>query len=121
VRIYLWFLGNRLYARVGRRTVFLGNLANNPATAAIRLVKLLGAVDKPIQLRRVLRLVAAAVGSALRLVKAGRCRDSPRLKPRLWEVEALLEDAAHALSAVSPALARTLRRCLERGCGWPNG
>ena len=112
-RVFLWVLGNRLYARAGRRTVFLGNLAADPLGTAVRLARLLGARR---DLRRLLRVVAAAIGSALRLVRSRRCRDRLGDRPRLWELEALLWDAASALAAISPIYWRIVERCLGGLC-----
>jgi hypothetical protein len=108
---FLWLLGNRLYLKLGwrpRDTYFLGNLSD-PLTLAARLKRL---IPRPVDVRRAAVQLAKALATALYVAR--RCRDSPRWKIRVWEVEAAILDAASTLAWTWPTAHRALRRELKR-------
>jgi hypothetical protein len=108
---YLWLLGNRLYLKLSWRpsdTYFLGNLSD-PLTLAARLKRL---IPRPVDVRRAAVALAKALASALYVAR--RCRDSPRWKVRVWEAEAMILDAASALTWIWPTAHKALRRELKR-------
>jgi hypothetical protein len=58
--------------------------------------------------------VALARALAVALYVARRCRDNPRWRIRTWEAEAMILDAASALTWIWPTAHRALRRELKR-------
>jgi len=108
---YLWLLGHRLYLKLGwrsRDTYFLGNLSD-PLSLAARLKRL---IPRPVDVRRAAVQLARALAAALYVAR--RCRDSPRWKIRTWEAEAMILDAASALTWIWPTAHKALRRELKR-------
>jgi hypothetical protein len=108
---YLWLLGGRLYLKLGwrpRDTYFLGNLSD-PLSLAARLKRL---APRPVDVRKAAVQLAKALAASLYVAR--RCRDSPRWRIRVWEVEAMILDAASMLAWIWPTAHRALRRELKK-------
>jgi len=108
---YLRLLGGRLYLKLGWRpsdTYFLGSLTD-PLTLAARLKRL---IPRPVDVRKAAVALARALATALYVAR--RCRDGPRWKIRVWEVEMMILDAASTLAWTWPTAHRALRKELKR-------